>query len=203
MMVKIPSTSDNTPELEWVEVDTGALSAGNTQLEGIQQRIATFTIDNNALRPGTLTATQSSLESQGSNAALRAFAVSLSEHVRDVIELMASYTLDADDDIKGYIAPEFNSAETESDVRLLLEMRRNLDISRETMVKAAVQRRLLPPDFDTGKNYEELDEEIERNRENAEELESIQSNMNTAQQASEGLLAGDGNEQITDQARDA
>ena len=82
-------------------------------------------------------------------------------------------------------------------------MGRNGDISRETMVDAAIQRRLLPPDFDANKNYKELEEELIRLAENSDEIDKRDSTMNKAQQASEGLLAGGGKEQITDQARDA
>ena len=203
MFVKMPETGDKTPELKWTQVDKGALEEGNKQLEGIQQRIATFTIDNNALRPGTLTATQTSIESQGSNAALRSFAVSLSEHVRDILELMNSYTLSVDPEIKGYIAPEFNALESDKEMRTLLEMRRNLDISRDTIVDSAIQRKLLSPDFDRDENRKAVEKEIAEELEREQSTEKLKSRMNKSQQASSGLKAGSGEEEITDKPRDA
>ncbi len=203
MMVKMPESGDQKPELEWVQVDSGAIQEGQKQLEGIQQRIATFTIDNNAMRPGTLTATQTSIESQGSNAALRSFAVSLSEHIREVMEIMVTYTLGSSSEIKAYIAPEFNSQETDKEMRLIMEMRRNQDVSRETVVNAAIQRKLLPPDFNIEENWEQIEEEMKREVKYAEAQERIKAKLNKAQQASDGLLSGNGREEVTDKARDA
>lgn len=198
MFVKMPESGDKAPELKWTQVDSAAIVEGQKQLEGIQQRIATFTIDNNSLRPGNLTATQTSIESQGSNAALRSFAVALSEHVRDVLELMESYALIPNADIKGYIAPEFNALESDKEMRTLLEMRRNKDLSRETIVDAAVQRKLLSPDFDSEKNDAEVETEI------AEELKREQSMEELKQKGKEkqNLLAGDGEKEITDKPKD-
>ena len=203
LMVKMPGSGENEPDLSWVQVDSAAIEAGQKQLEGIQQRIATFTIDNNAMRPGTLTATQTSIESQGSNAALRSFAVALSEHVRDIIEIMSTYSTAPSPVVKGYIAPEFNSQETDKEMRLIMEMRRNQDVSRETIVNAAIQRKLLPPDFDISKNWDELDEELKREAEHADAIERIKKKFNKSQQVSDGLLSGNGEEQITDKPRDA
>lgn len=203
MMVKMPETSENTPELKWVQVDSAAIQEGQKQLEGIQQRIATFTIDNNAMRPGTLTATQTSIESQGSNAALRSFGVALSEHVSEIIRMMSTYILNPAKEFKAYIAPEFNSQETDKEMRLIMEMRRNQDISRETVVNAAVQRKLLPPDFSFNDNWKQIEEEMDRELKNTEAQESIRAKMNKAQQSSAGLMAGSGEEEVTDKPRDA
>ena len=200
MFVKMPESGDKPPELKWTQVDSAAIEEGQKQLEGIQQRIATFTIDNNALRPGNLTATQTSIESQGSNAALRSFAVALSEHVGNVLETMASYTLEPAHEIKGYIAPEFNSLESDKEMRTLLEMRRNKDLSQSTIVDAAIQRKLLAPDFDRDQNKTDVEKEIEEEVKREEQMEKTKAK---AKQKSDGLLAGNGEEEITDKPRDA
>ena len=199
MMIRIPDAADKTPSLEWTQVDSSAIEQGAKQLEGIQQRIATYTIDNNAMRPGTLTATQTSIESQGSNAALRSFAVALSEHVGEILQLMASYTLEPEHEIKGYIAPEFNSLESDKEMRTLLEMRRNGDLSKETIIEAAIQRKLLPPDFDMNKNITQVEAEIEKEIEREESMEKLKSKN---KQPSDGLLKGNGEAEISDKPKD-
>ena len=212
MMVRMPETGEKSPELDWTQVDSAAIQEGQKQLEGIERRISTFTIDANALRPGAQTATQTSIESQGSNAALRSFAVALSEHVQNILEVMMSYTLESDKKIKGYIAPEFNSMESDKEMRVLMEMRRNLDLSSLNIVDAAIQRKLLPPDFDKAANAEGLIKELDEML----KYESAKASFNSAPETAptnmpddlngdvpDGLLAGNGEEQITDKPRDA
>ena len=203
MMVRMPESGDKSPELSWIQVDSGAIQEGNKQLEGIQQRISTFSIDSNALRPGTLTATQTSIESQGTNAALRSFAVSLSQHVEDILRQMESYTIGKSKDIKGYISPEFNSLESDKEMRILMEMRRNQDISRKAIVEAALQRKLLSPDFNLADDAAKLEEELKKEMEFLDAKEAQKAKFDKAQQTSQGLLAGAGNEQISDKPRDA
>lgn len=203
LLVKIPETGENEPKLEWTQVDSAAIQEGQKQLESIERRISTFSIDNNALRPGTLTATQTSIESQGTNAALRSFAVALSEHVQNIIEIMVSYTLQSNVEVKGYIAPEFNSMESDKEMRVLMEMRRNQDLSSDAIVDAAIQRKLLPPDFDREKNREGLIKELDDMIKYEDAKMALKKRSDKAQQASQGLLSGDGNEQITDKPRDA
>jgi hypothetical protein len=203
MFVKMPATGDVSPELKWTQVDTGALEQGQKQLEGIERRISTYSIDSNSLRPGTITATQASMEGAGTNAALKSFAVALSEHVQNILTTMVSYTFENVKEIKGYIAPEFNSLETDKEMRVLLEMRRNGDLSPESIVDAAIQRKLLPPDFDKTKNTEGIMKELDEMIELGEAKAKFESRMNKSQQASDGLMSKDGKEEISGKPRDA
>lgn len=203
MFVRMPESGDKSPELKWTQVDTGALQEGQKQLEGIERRAATFSIDANSLRPGTMTATQASMEGAGTNAALKSFAVALSEHVQNILTTMASYTFETVKEIKGYIAPEFNSLETDKEMRVLLEMRRNGDLSPASIVDAAIQRKLLPPDFDKEKNTKDILEELDNMLERGEAKAAFDSRMNKSQQSSDGLNAAAGKEEISDKPRDA
>ena len=202
LLIKLPEGAEEG-DVEWVEIDSGAIEMGLRQLEDIQKRIATFSIDANALRPGTLTATQSSLESAGTNAALRAFGSGLSEHLRNIVSIMYSYTLEKTPEIKVYVEPEFNSLESDKEMRVIMEMRRNLDISGKTARASAVQRKILPPDFSEEDEATQLRKEFEEQAERMEVEERMRAIANVAQQASDGTLAGEGEEEVTDQPRDA
>lgn len=203
MLVTIPNTGEVPAEMKWIQVDSAGLEAGQKQLEGIERRIATFSIDTNALRPGTLTATQASIEGAGTNAALVAFATTLSKHMTTILEMMGSYTLNPPKKIKVFVEPEFNSQETDKEMRVLMEMRRNGDVSRETVVQAAIARKLLPADFDVDADSAKIDKELDDLEKREIAKEKQMSKFNKAAQASNKTLSGSGKEEITDKPRDA
>lgn len=201
-MIKLPEGNENA-DLEWVKIDTGAIKMGLSQLEDIQKRIATFSIDANALRPGTLTATQSSIETAGSNAALRAFAGSLQEHLEALVRIMLSYSLDTEHDVSVLVEPEFNSMDNDKEYRLLLEMVGKQIISKETAREAAVQRKLLSADFNETQEKERLMEDIKLVLEYQDAIDAMNKTNAIENQKSEGLLSGNGEEEITEKPRDA
>lgn len=201
-LIKIPEGSEGA-ELEWVKVDTGAIEQGLEQLKEIQSRIATFSIDANALRPGTLTATQTSIESAGTNAALRAFAGGLQEHIESIVRIMYTYTLEKEHDISVLVDPEFNSMENDKEMRVVLEMQGKQIISKETAREAAVQRKILSADFNEAQEKERLQEDIKLEIEFQDALASMKKTAAVEQQKSDGLLAGSGEEEITEKPRDA
>lgn len=201
MIIKVPEVGETLPEIKWVQVDSSALEAGQAQLDGIERRIATFSIDSNAIRPGTLTATQASMEGAGTNAALRSFAVVLSDHVRNILELMETYTIGQPKDIKVNVEPEFNSLETDKEMRVILEMRRTGDLSSESVVEAAIQRKLLPPNFNKDKNQEQIEKELDELAKREAEKAELDAKLNKSAQASDGNLSGNGEGQIDDKPK--
>lgn len=152
--------SEYPGEINWKQVDAGPIEQARKQIEDIQTRIASFSIDNAAIRPGNQTATQSAIDASGANAALRSFAEGLEEHLERILEMMASYTLQPELDIDVTINPDFSVRESNEDLKSLIELRKLGDISREALIDAYIERGLLPEDFSAEADLELINQNI-------------------------------------------
>lgn len=159
MFVKLPEGYKEA-SLEWIQVDAGVIEQARKQLDDIQQRIASFSIDNSAIKPGNQTATQSAIDASGANAALRAFADGLEEHLERILEIMWSYTVAPDLDINVDIQPDFSVKDNIEDLKLLQADVKDGNITLETYLKALVTHGLLPEGFDIEAEVEKLDEAV-------------------------------------------
>ena len=158
--VNIPeNASSKDPSMEWVQVNPGSIQEARKQLEDIQIRIASFSIDNAAIRPGNQTATQSAIDASGAHAALRSFSSGLAEHLERIIEFMASYTLQPEMDIDVTINPDFNVKDDIEDIKLLQEDVDKGRLSVYTYWDMLIERRILPEDFDKESEFERLEQE--------------------------------------------
>ena len=159
LCVKFPE-SQYAGEINWKQADGSTLEQGRKQIDDIQQRIASFSIDNSAIRPGNQTATQSAIDASGANAALMSFAEGLEEHLERILEFMASYTLQPEIDIDVTITPDFSVKDSNEDIKLAQEDVKNGRISIETYLKTAIQNGLYPEDLDIEAEIEKINQNI-------------------------------------------
>lgn len=158
MFIKLPQ-DENTADMKWVQVDAGPIEQARAQLDDIQQRIATFSIDNSAIKPGNQTATQSAIDASGANAALRAFADGLEEHLERILSIMVSYTLMPEMDIDVDIQPDFSVKDNNEDIKILQADAKEGRITLQTYYRALIQHGLLPEGFDIEAEIEKLNEQ--------------------------------------------
>ena len=157
--VLIPEQTQ-TADLKWVQTDSAAITTAQTLLKDIESRITTFSIDANSVRPsGNVTATEKSIDAAGSNAALRAFASALSNHIERVVKMMASYTLESDLQVEVDIKPDFTLSDNNETIKTLIEMKKEKIISKKAVVDAAIENKTLSKDFDFNKDQEQIKEE--------------------------------------------
>lgn len=159
LCVKFPQNAE-AAQMSWIQVDPGSIEQARKQIEDIQTRIASFSIDNAAIRPGNQTATQSAIDASGANAALRSFAEGLEEHLERILEMMASYTLMPEMDIDVTVSPDFSVRENNEDLKTLIELRKLGDISREALLDAFIERGLLSEEFDKEADLELIEQNI-------------------------------------------
>lgn len=151
MMVSVPDNGENTADMKWVQVDSDAIEQAREDIADLESRISAFGIDANGIRPsGNQTATQSAIDSAGSNAALKMFASGLQEHLERIISLMASYQLEAIEP-EVTITPDFNVADNSEKSGVAVEAFKSNLISGKAATDVLVQNNILPKSF----NYEE------------------------------------------------
>tara|TARA_R110000782_G_scaffold270483_1_gene371896 strand:- start:75739 stop:77238 length:1500 start_codon:yes stop_codon:yes gene_type:complete len=147
-------------DLKWVQTDSTAITTAQALLKDIESRIATFSIDANSVRPsGNVTATERSIDAAGSNAALRAFASALSNHIERIVKIMASYTLESDLPITVDIKPDFSLTDNNEIIKTLTEMKKEGIISKKAVVDAAIENKTLSKDFDYDEDQEQIKKE--------------------------------------------
>jgi hypothetical protein len=135
----------------------GALVAVARCIDG---GIASFSIDNSAIRPGNQTATQSAIDASGAHAALRSFASGLAEHLERILEMMASYTLLPEMDFDVSISPDFSVKDDIEDIKVLKELWKDGGFPLEDLLDAMIERRMLPEDYDKEAAIEKLNQSM-------------------------------------------
>ena len=158
-----PQGKEYTPNLRWVETDTAAIKEARAGLKDLEGRIATFSIDANSIRPsGNVTATEKSIDAAGSNAALRSFSAGLAQYMKNIIEYMASYTLNPIE-VEVDIRPDFSLTDNLDTTKTLIEMQKEGIISKRAVVEESVQNKTLSKDFNYEKDQEQVAEELKQN----------------------------------------
>jgi hypothetical protein len=159
MFISLPA-SQYQADMKWVQADAGPIEQARKQLEDIERRIASFSIDNSAIRPGNQTATQSAIDASGAHAALRSFASGLAEHLERILEMMASYTLLPEMDFDVSISPDFSVKDDIEDIKVLKELWKDGGFPLEDLLDAMIERRMLPEDYDKEAAMEKLNQSM-------------------------------------------
>lgn len=180
-------------DLKWVETDTAAIDQARKGLKDLESRITTFSIDANSIRPsGNVTATEKSIDAAGSNAALRAFATGLAQYMQNIIEYMASYTLNPIE-VEVDIRPDFSLTDNLETTKTLIEMHKEGIISKRAVVDESVQNKTLSKDFDYDKDQKQIKEEGGVNTPSIDNEEK-DTDYNTTQEEPE--IEGNNGEQV-------
>ena len=155
--IKEGSADASNVDMKWVQVDAGPIEQAREQVADIESRISAFGIDANGIRPsGVQTATQASIDSAGSSAALRMFASGLEEHVERVLEIMSSYTLEPLE-VDVTITPDFSVADNDKHATAAKNAFDSGVISGKAYTDVLINTGTLDKDFDY-----ETDQELAR-----------------------------------------
>ena len=145
--------------IEWIQADAAPLAEAREQIGDIESRISAFGIDANGIRPsGTQTATEKSIDSAGSNAALRMFAEGLAEHIERIVEIMSSYTL-SPVNASVDITPDFTISDNSATVTNAIAASEKRIISKKTAAQVMAANNSLPKSYDYDEDQEQIQEE--------------------------------------------
>jgi len=159
MFLKFPETGDKAPDMKWVQVNDAPLEQCRKMIEDIEKRISQFGLDQNELRIER-SATESAIDSRGTNAALIGFSEALAQHIERVIELMDSYTLETDVKYHVSITPDAALNGDAQELQLIQNARINGDLPWEAFIDLLIDRKILPPNFDKDKNWGKIQKEV-------------------------------------------
>lgn len=135
-------------ELKWVQASSAPIKEAREQLKDIEYRIGSFGIDASAVRPsGNQTATQSAINSAGSNAALLRFATALQNHMENIIRIMFSYQR-ADIDPEVVLTSDFDLSDNNDKARTAISAAKEGIISKAAATEVMKQNNILPKDYD-------------------------------------------------------
>jgi hypothetical protein len=159
---RIVRSPDASSKLEYVEHTGAAIQSGRQDIEDIEQRMALMGLELITRRSGDATATEASIDEARADSQLGLMV----EKVSDLIENAMGFTMlylggRFEDGGSISIFNEFsilaNSAEM---ARLLLEMRKGNEISRQTFLDEVRRRGILPDDFDAEAEIATIEQEI-------------------------------------------
>lgn len=153
------TTEDAQGKWYYVEHTGAAISAGQVDLESLEDQMATYGAEYMRKKPGDETATGRALDSAESSSYLAATV----RDFQDCVELAMQYTADwigKDDGGSVKISDDVDLSEADSaELDTLQKTRAQKDISRKTYLDELQKRGVLSDDFDEEQDAEFLEEE--------------------------------------------
>lgn len=146
-------------KLEYVEHTGAAIESGRKHLEDLKGEMEVLALQPLVKRPGSKTATESSIESAKSHSVLQGVV----ESFEDCLELAFQYTMmwiGETSDVTVELNKDFGLTETEQAVLDMLFKTRNAkDISRKAYLTELKMRGVLNEDYDIDKDMDEIEAE--------------------------------------------
>lgn len=162
-------------DIKWVQASSAPIKEAREQLKDIEYRISSFGIDASAIRPsGNQTATQSAIDSAGSNAALLRFATALQNHMENIIRIMFSYLPGQTINPVITLTSDFDLSDNNDKAKTAISAAKEGIISKYAATEVMKQNNILPKDYDY---YEDMmfamenDEELKEEEPDQEEVE--------------------------------
>jgi hypothetical protein len=187
-------------DLKYVEHDGKAIEAGAKDLESLESRMATIGLDMITRRTGNTTATGRALDQHEVDSPLQTIAKALEDCVNKMLDMFAEwYKLGEDKGGTCEVFKDFGiSSRDAEDLKTLLAMRQNGDISRETFWAELIRRGLLSDDFVPEDEMDLLEVEstqaMDAALKNAEAMAAIEGGANgdDGERGDSGRAAGSG-----------
>ena len=147
--------------LTYVEHGGKAIESGMKDLESLEVRMASIGLDMITRRTGDATATCRALDQHEVDSPLQTVAKNLEDSVDKLLDGFAAwYSLGEDAGGTVEVFKDFGiSARDAEDLKTMLEMRKNGDLSRDTFWQELVRRGLLRDDFDPQQEIDLLEVE--------------------------------------------
>ncbi len=153
------SVADPNGRIYYVEHAGNAIAAGATDLESIEDKMASYGAEFLRRRPGTASATGRVLDSAEAISPLQAMAIDFKDALEQALQLTAKWLrLDNGGSVVYEVKPDISLGDGR-DLDFLDAARDRRDISRKTYLAEAKRRDILSEEFDEEKDKEELDKE--------------------------------------------
>jgi hypothetical protein len=153
------STKDANGRFYYIEHQGKAIESGWRELEKLEEDMESYGATFLTKRPGNQTATGRALDSAESVSALQDMTMRFINSVNHVMDLHVHW-LGMDDGGTVTITTDFGPEEvTREDAALLMDLRKNRDISRVTYLKEAQRRGILSETFDAETDFSQLKDE--------------------------------------------
>lgn len=152
-------TPDPSAKWYYVEHNGAAISAGDKDLQNLEDQMSSYGSQFLTRGTTTTTATQNSIENAETNASLQDMAQRFQDALNNAIAMMGIW-VGVEDTGEAEINLDFlNESGAENESTFLIEMRKGRDISRTKLIEESVRVGLLAVEFDTDENDEQLEEE--------------------------------------------
>lgn len=164
-------------DIKWVQADAAPIREAREQLKDIEGRINSFAVDAAAIRPsGNQTATQSAINSAGSNAALKGFSEVISQHMQRILELMHSYMNTKAPRFSVTVTSDFDISDNNDKAKTAITAAEKGIISPEAATDVMKQNNILSKDYDYEKDHnkdKDNNKDDDKRKEAEEYLDSI------------------------------
>lgn len=163
LMVKEPSA-----DLSWVETQGNSIAAGKDDLADLQEQMAESALELLVPRTGNFTATAASLGVADSVSEMQANALALTDGLNRAIALtseMMPRSTGSSVPEAGYVDVHTDFAFSFRDIQemqLIMEVRKNEDLSRKYLIAALDKKNLFGMEFDAEDNERELEAEAKK-----------------------------------------
>lgn len=158
---KILYNSDPNGRFYYVESNGTQLKAGLDDISKLEQAMDSYGAEFLRNKPGNQTATGRAIDSAESNSNLATFCVEFEDAFATVLSYMAQWMKVGDSGGRIELVKKFTTLPSDKSLDALLKLREKKDISRKAVIKEAVRRGVLEPDFDEEADMEEIEHEIE------------------------------------------
>lgn len=154
-------TPDKDGKFYYVEHTGAAIGAGRNDLQDLEEQMSHYGAQFVKHRPSHTSATSRLLDSIESTTPLHDATLRFKDAVEEVLRLMGKWMRKGNDDAGTIeINTEFDKGEyDDTDIKALLESRKNRDLSRPKFLAELRRRDLLTERFDADENTAELEEE--------------------------------------------
>lgn len=144
-------------ELSYVEHSGDAINAGMNEVKDLEERMYVESLE--IVSNNNDTATNRSLDVSDANSSLQVLAIKLQEMITNVNYIMEDWE-NISREGKAIVNTDFGlHIKDGSEANVLLKMRQNGSISRQTLHKEYVRRNILSEDFDSEEELKRLEEE--------------------------------------------
>jgi hypothetical protein len=144
--------------LEYIEHTGKAIEAGISEIHDLEDRMYIESLE--MVSKSSDTATSRSLDVSDANSSLQVLAIKLQEMITNVNFMMEDWE-DIPREGRALINTDFGlHIKDGSEANILLKMRQNGSISRETLHKEYVRRNILSEDFDSEEELKRLEAEL-------------------------------------------
>ncbi len=159
---KAHTTSNENAKFGVLETSGEGVTLGENRLKAIENQIEAAGVSLRIERAGNVTATASALESERTNAGLRAVAQGFSDSIGELFQAFAEIIgLDAANAGSATVNDDFGTKKgSDAGLQELGKMRALGDISRNAFIAEMIRRDELATDFDLDVNSEEISSEM-------------------------------------------